>query len=129
MSSRPRSALFAAVLLCLWIVPLTAAQSTISTALPAWGTEPTPNAGFPRNALAAVDVLSAGDAWAVGRFDAGGFDHPQPLAFALQAVLCFARVVQRFLGEPPLLPAARQLPGRNFGVGVELPGDLSRPGG
>jgi len=43
MSSRPRSALFAALLLCLWIVPLTAAESTISTALPAWGTEPTPN--------------------------------------------------------------------------------------
>jgi len=79
MSSRSRSALVAVVLLCLWIVPLTAASGTGSVGLPAWGTEPSPNAGFPRNAFAAVDVLSPDDAWAVGRYDAGGFDHPQPL--------------------------------------------------
>ena len=30
----------------------------------------------------------------------------QPLTFALKAVLCFARVIQCFPGEPPLLPEA-----------------------
>jgi hypothetical protein len=79
MPIRPRSALIAVALLCLWIVPLTAAQGSGSTGLPAWGTETSPNAGFPRNAFAAVDVVSASDAWAVGRFDAGGWDHPRPL--------------------------------------------------
>jgi hypothetical protein len=79
MFGRPKSALLAVVLLCLWIVPLTSASGTGSPGLPAWGTEPSPNAGFPRNAFSAVDVLSANDAWAVGHFDAGGFDHPQPL--------------------------------------------------
>lgn len=79
MPGRPKSALLAVVLLCLWIVPLTAASGTGSPGLPAWGTEPSPNAGFPRNAFAAVDVLSANDAWTVGRYDAGGFDHPRPL--------------------------------------------------
>ena len=105
MSSRPRSALFAAVLLCLWIVPLTAAQSTVSTALPAWGTEPTPNAGFPRNALAAVDVLSASDAWAVGRFDAGGFDHPQPLVEHWDGA-AWSSVAVSWNGESELLGVA-----------------------
>jgi hypothetical protein len=79
MPSRPRSVLVAAAFLCLWIVPLSGAQGTVSDALPAWGTEISPNAGFPRNAFAAVDMLSSSDAWAVGRFDAGGFDHPRPL--------------------------------------------------
>lgn len=79
MLGRPKSALLAVVLLCLWIVPLTSASGTGSPGLPAWGTEPSPNAGFPRNAFSAVDVLSTSDAWAVGHFEAGGFDHPQPL--------------------------------------------------
>ena len=79
MSGRPKSALLAVVLLCLWIVPLTAARGTGQVGLPAWGTEPSPNAGFPRNAFSAVDVLSASDAWAVGHYEAGGFDHPRPL--------------------------------------------------
>jgi len=79
MHGRLKSTLVALTLLCLWIVPLTAASGTGTTGFPAWGTEPSPNAGFPRNAFSAVDVLSASDAWAVGHYDAAGFDHPQPL--------------------------------------------------
>ena len=77
MTRRPRSVLTASLLLFLWIVPLTAAGSP--AILPAWGTEPSPNAGFPRNTLAAVDATSAGDAWAVGHYEANGFNHPRPL--------------------------------------------------
>jgi hypothetical protein len=80
MPRRPSSALIAAVLLCLWVAPLTAARSTGSTSLPAWGTEPSPNAGHPRNVLSGVDVLTADDAWSVGHYEAGGFNHPRPLA-------------------------------------------------
>jgi carboxypeptidase family protein len=76
---RPQSVVLAVALLCLWVIPLSGAQTAISTSLPAWGTEPSPNAGFPRNAFAAVDAISAADAWAVGRFDAGGSEHPRPL--------------------------------------------------
>ena len=78
MTRRPRSALIAVLFLFLWIVPLTAAGS--SAGLPAWGSEPSPNAGFPRNVLEGVDVVSAADAWAVGSFEADGFNHPRPLA-------------------------------------------------
>jgi hypothetical protein len=74
-----RSALLTVALLFLMIVPLGAAQSSGSAGLPAWGTETSPNAGFPRNAFAAVDALSPSDAWAVGHFEAAGFDHPRPL--------------------------------------------------
>ena len=78
MSRRPRSVLIAVLLLFLWIVPLTAAGG--SAGLPAWGTEPSPNAGFPRNVLEGVDAVSATDAWAVGSFEANGSNHPRPLA-------------------------------------------------
>ncbi len=78
MTRRPRSTLIAVLFLFLWIVPLTAAGS--SAGLPAWGSEPSPNAGFPRNVLEGVDTVSAADAWAVGSFEANGFNHPRPLA-------------------------------------------------
>ena len=55
MPSRPWSALLATGLLCLLIVPLGAANGSGSAGLPAWGTEPSPNAGFPRNVLARMD--------------------------------------------------------------------------
>lgn len=77
MARRPRPALISALLLCLLIVPLAAAQGPAD--LPAWGTEPSPNAGFPHNTLAAVDAVSSTDAWAVGSYDAAGFNHPRPL--------------------------------------------------
>jgi hypothetical protein len=77
MTRRRRSALTAAVLLCLSLVPLAGAQGPAD--LPAWGTEPSPNTGFPRNELAAVDALSPSDAWAVGHYNAAGFNHPRPL--------------------------------------------------
>jgi hypothetical protein len=77
MTSRRRSALTAALLLCLSIVPLAGAQGPAG--LPAWGTEPSPNAGFPRNVLSGVDALSPSDVWAVGHYNAAGFDHPRPL--------------------------------------------------
>jgi hypothetical protein len=79
MHSSPRSALIAAAFLCLLVVPLSAAKGSGLADLPAWGTEPSPNAGFPRNAFASVDALSAGDAWAVGHYEAGGFNHPKTL--------------------------------------------------
>ena len=77
MPSRPWSALLAAGLLCLLIVPLGAANGSGSAGLPAWGTEPSPNAGFPRNVLEAVDAVSTTDAFAVGSYEAAG---PRPLA-------------------------------------------------
>src|SRR5205085_975184 len=70
-------ALVGALLLCLSIVSLAAAQGQAD--LPAWGTEPTPNAGFPRNTLTAVDAVSPSDVWAVGNYEAAGFNHPRPL--------------------------------------------------
>jgi len=79
MPSRPRFAVLVLAFLCLLIVPLGSARSSGLGNLPAWGTEPSPNAGFPQNAFAGVSALSATDAWAVGRYAAGGFDHPQPL--------------------------------------------------
>jgi Carboxypeptidase regulatory-like domain len=76
--SRPRvAALLAALLLCLSIVSLAAAGGPAD--LPAWGTEPTPNAGFPRNVLNGVDAASPSDVWAVGSYEAAGFIHPRPL--------------------------------------------------
>ena len=77
MTRRRRNALTAVLLLCLSIVPLAGAQGPGD--LPAWGTEPSPNTGFPQNTLAAVDALSPTDAWAVGHYNAAGFDHPRPL--------------------------------------------------
>jgi hypothetical protein len=72
-----RTALTAALLLCLAIAPLAGAQGPAG--LPAWGTEPSPNAGFPRNVLSGVDALTPTDAWAVGHYNAAGFNHPRPL--------------------------------------------------
>ena len=43
---------------------------------PAWGTVPSPNAGFGPNELFGVDVLSDNDIWAVGNF--GDFVSPLP---------------------------------------------------
>lgn len=77
MTRRHKYALTAALLICICIVPLAAAGG--ATSLPAWGTEPSPNGGFPRNVLGAVDVISTTDAWAVGRYDAAGFNGPRPL--------------------------------------------------
>jgi hypothetical protein len=77
LTRHPRPALIAALLICLCIVPLAAAGGP--TSLPAWGTEPSPNGGFPRNLFAAVDMISTDDGWAVGRYDATGFDGPRPL--------------------------------------------------
>ena len=78
MTRRRRNALTAALLLCLSVVPLAGAQSPAD--LPAWGTEPSPNAGFPRNVLAAVDTLSPTDAWAVGHYNAAGFKETRRFA-------------------------------------------------
>src|SRR5438874_4942367 len=77
MARRRFPALVGALLLCLSIVSLAAAQGPAD--LPAWGTEPTPNAGFPRNTLQAVDAVSPSDVWAVGSYEAAGFNHPRPL--------------------------------------------------
>jgi hypothetical protein len=77
MTRRRRNALTTVLLLCLSIVPLAGAQGPGD--LPAWGTEPSPNTGFPRNVLAAVDAFSPTDAWAVGHYNAAGFNHPRPL--------------------------------------------------
>src|SRR5436853_386756 len=77
MARRRFPALVGALLLCLSIVSLAAAQGQAD--LPAWGTEPTPNAGFPRNTLTAVDAVSPSDVWAVGNYEAAGFNHPRPL--------------------------------------------------
>lgn len=77
MKRRRNSFLAVALLLCLSLVPLAGAQGPAD--LPAWGTEPSPNAGFARNELAAVDALSSTDAWAVGHYEAAGFNHPRPL--------------------------------------------------
>jgi hypothetical protein len=77
MTRRRRTVLTTALLLCLSTVPLAGAQGPAD--LPAWGTEPSPNAGFARNELAAVDALSPTDAWAVGHYEAAGFHHPRPL--------------------------------------------------
>jgi len=78
MARRRIPALTAALLLCLSIVSLAAAQGPAG--LPAWGTEPTPNAGSPRNTLNAVHAVSSSDVWAVGSYEAAGFNHPRPLA-------------------------------------------------
>src|SRR5439155_16104439 len=75
MTRRLRPVLTTLVLLFLWIIPLSAA--TGPAGLPAWGTEPSPNAGFPRNVLEAVDAVSTTDAFAVGSYAADG---PRPLA-------------------------------------------------
>ncbi len=45
--------------------------------LPAWGTVPSPNAGFSPNRLNAVAVLSPTDVWAAGSF--GGLLSPEPM--------------------------------------------------
>src|SRR2546423_1686640 len=66
MARRRFPAVVGALLLCLSIVSLAAAQGQAD--LPAWGTEPTPNAGFPRNTLTAVDAVSPSDVWAVGEY-------------------------------------------------------------
>src|SRR3954451_15952501 len=57
----------------LWLLP---AAAGTGQELPAWGTEPTPNAGFSPGSLAGVDALSQTDAWAVGKDDQHG---PMPL--------------------------------------------------
>jgi Carboxypeptidase regulatory-like domain len=74
MTRRRRNALTTALLLCLSIVPLAGAQGPET--LPAWGTEPSPNAGFPHNELEAVDAFSPTDAWAVGHYN---FNNPRPV--------------------------------------------------
>jgi hypothetical protein len=78
ITRRRKFSFVVALLLCLMAVPLAGAQGPAD--LPAWGTEPSPNAGFPRNELAAVDALSPIDAWAVGHYEAAGSNHPRPLA-------------------------------------------------
>ena len=80
MSSRPRSALFAALLLCLWIVPLTAAREHDLDCASGLGDGTDAERGLPAERVRCGRRADPGDAWAVGRFDAGGFDHPQPLA-------------------------------------------------
>lgn len=117
MSRRPRSALIAGALLCLWIVPLTSAQGRGSTELPAWGTEPSPNAGFPRNVFSAVDALSPTDAWAVGHFEQNGDLHPRPL-------------VERWDGNAwssVAVPWVEE--GELFGVAAVAPDDVWMAGG
>ena len=42
----------------------------------AWGTVPSPNAGFGPNQLFDLDILSPTDIWAVGSF--GDFSDPEP---------------------------------------------------
>ena len=56
MARHRRTALTTALLLFVSIAPFAGAQGPAD--LPAWGTEPSPNAGFPRNELAAVDALA-----------------------------------------------------------------------
>ena len=112
-----KPALLAAALLFLMVVPLGAAQSSSVDRLPAWGTEPSPNAGFPRNAFAGVDALSPTDAWAVGRYDAGGSDHPQPL-------------VERWDGGSwSSLPVGWNQESELFGVAAVAPNDVWMVGG
>ena len=77
MTRRHGTALTTALVLFLSVVSLAGAQAPAN--LPAWGTEPSPNTGFPRNVLAAVDALSSTDAWAVGHYNAAGFNHLRPL--------------------------------------------------
>src|SRR5687767_4298198 len=64
------AATLVAVALC--FVPAAASQGD----LPAWGKAPSPNGGFGPNVLAAVDTLSATDAWAVGRYQQNTVKHP-----------------------------------------------------
>lgn len=59
--ARPLRFLFNALLLCLCVVPLAAAQG--SPGLPAWGTELAPNVG---GLLNAISVDAHNDIWAVG---------------------------------------------------------------
>src|SRR5919201_5402454 len=63
----------AVMAIALSLVPSAGAQG----ALPAWGQEPSPNAGFGPNDLAAVDALAANDAWAVGKYEEGLVTRPQ----------------------------------------------------
>ena len=79
MTRRPRSALIAVLLLFLWIVPLTAAgrlrrASRLGDASPARtrASRATSSRAWTRSQPA--------DAWAVGSFEADGFNHPRPLA-------------------------------------------------
>lgn len=60
LGRKRRSALTAALFLCLALVPLASADGT--PGLPAWGTEPSPNVGV----LNGLSVRTASDIWAVG---------------------------------------------------------------
>jgi hypothetical protein len=114
MTRRPRSVLTAVLLLFLWIVPLTAAGGP--TGLPAWGTEPSPNAGFPRNVLEAVDAVSPSDAWAVGSYNTFT-NHPRPL-------------VERWNGiEWGSVEVSWNQEGELFGVAALAPNDVWAVGG
>lgn len=64
MTPRPRLALISALAVCLCVVPLAGAGG--QTGLPAWGTEPSPNAAG-TNFLTGISVGSSTDIWAVGR--------------------------------------------------------------
>jgi hypothetical protein len=116
MARRKKSALAVCLLLLLLcLVPLAAAGGP--TGLPAWGTEPSPNAGFERNAFAGVDALSTTDAWAVGHYHQGGFNHPRPL-------------VQRWNGSTwSIVPPSWTEEGELFGVAAIAPNDAWMVGG
>jgi Carboxypeptidase regulatory-like domain len=117
MTRRLRSALIAAALFCVLIVPLSSAQGFGSTELPAWGTEPSPNAGFPRNVFSAVDALSPTDAWAVGHFEQNGDLHPRPL-------------VERWDGNAwSSVAVPWREEGELLGVAAVAPGDVWMVGG
>ncbi len=66
-----RPSLAAILFLILSVVAVSAQRPSA-----AWGTIPSPNAGFGPNELFDVDVLSANDIWAVGNF--GIFSSPEP---------------------------------------------------
>jgi hypothetical protein len=115
MAFRPRLALTVALALFLSVVPLSGAQGV--PGLPAWGTEPSPNTGFERNAFEDVDVLTPTDAWAVGSYQLGGIHHPRPL-------------VQRWNGKfwSSVAPSWSQ-EGELFDVAAVAPDDVWMVGG
>jgi hypothetical protein len=115
MAGPRKSALTAALVICLCTVPLAAAGGP--TTLPAWGTEPSSNGGFPRNAFVAVDALSSTDAWAIGNYWNAGFNHPRPL-------------VQRWDGSAwSIVPTPWNQESELFGVAAIAPDDVWMVGG
>lgn len=58
------------------LLAMSAASLQAQRNSPAWGTIPSPNAGFGPNELFGIDVLSPTDIWAVGNF--GDFVSPSP---------------------------------------------------